>query len=272
LWVLVAGLVPAGLAQSPAYRPPPRYVANGKADQAEGARILGEFHQAGIVGTYWLAFELEVMPRHGADRTLKGELFGTGGDGGPLTRLSVDGQAWLIQGGPAPASWTVREGTAVHRLTAGETLQPVAGTDLTIFDLQMPFLHWADFVYEGLARVRGRPTHSFVVYPPADLGAARPDLTGVRMLIDTQFQQLVQAELLGEKGASRKTITILDLKKVGEQWVPKSIDLRNSVTRDKTRLTFTATALGLDLPAGTFAAGQLGAAPPAVPPEKVVRF
>ena len=69
----------------------------------------------------------------------------------------------------------------------------------------MSFLYWTDFVYEGVARVRGRPAHSFLLYPPADVAAARPELTGVRVLLDTQFQQLVQAEQLGAKGASVKT-------------------------------------------------------------------
>jgi hypothetical protein len=270
--MLAAVALPALPAQSSAYRPPPNFVANGQADQVEGARILAEFHRAGIAGTYWLAFELRVMPRTGAERTLKGEMFGTRNDMGPLTRLHLEGQRWLIQGGPQPAIWRADGGPAAQAVSAGEALQPVAGTDLTLFDLQMPFLHWTDFIYEGLARVRGRPAHSFVLYPPLGLAASRPELTGVRVLLDTQYQALVQAELLGAKGVTEKTITILDLKKVGEQWIVKSIDLRNNLTRDKTRFTVTAAALDLVLPAETFTTGALAATGPTVPPEKVARF
>ncbi len=270
--MLVVATLPALSAQAAAYRPPPNFIASGKADQAEGARILGEFQRAGLAGNYWLAFELRVMPRKGAERTLKGEMFGTRNEQGPLTRLDIDGQRWLIQGGPQPSAWNGESGLAPHGLTAGETLQPVAGTDLTLFDLQMPFLYWTDFIYEGLARIRGRPAHSFVLYPPREFTAARPELTGVRVLIDTQFQALVQAELLGDKGATEKTITILDLKKVGEQWVPKSFDLRNNLTRGKTRLTVTAAALDLALPAEMFTAGALTATVPPVPSDKIQRF
>ena len=134
-----------------------RQRGGGKADQAEGGRILATFRQAGIAGTYWLSFELRVMPRKGAERVLEGELFGTRGSAGPLTRLSLGDERWLIQSGPASAAWTAPGGVNLRTATTAETLQPVAGTDFSLFDLQMPFLHWTDYVYEGLAKVRGRP-------------------------------------------------------------------------------------------------------------------
>ncbi|MES1195253.1 MAG: outer membrane lipoprotein-sorting protein, partial [Opitutus sp.] len=232
---------------------------------AEGARILGEFRETGIAGTYWLAFELRVMPRSGDERILTGELFGTPAPAGPLTRLAVGNTRWLIQSGTKPAAWIQSDQGVVHEATTAETLQPVAGTDFTLFDLQMPFLRWTDFVYEGLAKVRGRPAHQFVLYPPASYAAARPVLSGVRVFLDTQFQALVQVEQLGPDGKPVKTVTLLDLKKVGDQWLVKSIDLRNLVTRDKTRLTFKAAALNLTLPADTFTPAQLAEPPPAVP-------
>ncbi|MBL9216195.1 MAG: outer membrane lipoprotein-sorting protein [Opitutaceae bacterium] len=271
--VLAACLLPALSAQPSRYRPPPNQPAEGAADQAEGARILGDFRHAGIAGTYWLGFELRVMPRRGPERVLKGEMFGRRGDLGPLTRLSVAGERRLIQGVPFPAAWAAPDGAAAAQpLSAAAGLEPIAGTDLTVFDLQMPFLQWSDFVYEGLARNRGRPAHSFVLYPPADLAAARPELTGVRILIDTQYQAMVQAALLGPKGEPEKTITVLDLKKSGDQWLVKSIDLRNHVTRDKTRFQVTAAALNLDLPPEAFAPEQLTSPPPLVPAEQIERF
>jgi Outer membrane lipoprotein-sorting protein len=278
--VLLAGTASYLAAQSGRFRPAANFVAGGKADQAEGARILAQFHQAGIVGNYWLAFELRVMPRKGDERTISGQLLGSHNDLGPITRLTLPGpgglageQRWLIQSGPQPATW-LWSGTTeqTSALTLAESFQPLAGTDLTPFDLQMPFRYWTDFVYEGIAKVRGRPAHGFVLYPPANLAGVRPGLTGVRVLLDTEFQALLQAELLGEKGATEKTITLLDLKKVGAQWLPKSIDLRNHLTRDKTRLTFTAAALDLALPGDALTAAALAAEPPAVPATRVEKF
>ncbi len=256
-------------AQTPHSRPAPSYVSGGKPDQAEGARVLSQFQQAGIAGTYWLSFELRVMPRKGAERTVEGQLLGTHGPQGPLTRLTLANERWLIQSGPSSAAWTAPAGQAARAATLAETLQPIAGTDLTLFDLQMPFLHWTDFVHEGLTKVRARPAHQFLLYPPADFAQTRPDLAAVRIYIDTQFQALVQVEQLGADGKPIKGMTLIDLKKVGEQWLVKSIDLRNNATRDKTRLTFKAAALDLDLPTETFTPAQLGEPLPPVPREKM---
>ncbi len=274
-FALLAGLLPA---QTPAAnRPAPVFVSGGTADQAEGRQALEEFRAAGIAGAYWLEFTLRVLPHKGAERTVHGQLFGRRNAQGPLTRLSLvnpDGpQNWLIQSGPQPASWQQNANQPTARaLTAAESLAPISGTDLTLFDLQMPFLYWDDFAYEGIAKVRSRPAYSFLLYPPADLVAARPDLGAVRVALDTQFHALVQAELLDPKGGLIKSISVLDLKKVGEQWFVKSIDLRHRSTRDKTRFEVTAAALNLTLPDAIFAPESLGT--PAALPEgvKVERF
>ena len=250
-------------------RPEPSYVSGGQPDQAEGGRILSQFRQAGIPGTYWLAFDLRVMPRKGEERTLNGQLFGTHGPQGPLTRLALGDERWLIQSGAEAAAWTAAPGKPARPVTTAETVQPIAGTDLMLFDLQMPFLHWTDFVHEGVTKVRARPAHQFILYPPADFAKARPELAAVRIYLDTQFQALVQVEQLGADGKAIKSMTLIDLKKVGEQWLVKSIDLRNAVTRDKTRLTFKAAALDLTLPAGAFAPDQLGEPLPPPPRDHI---
>jgi hypothetical protein len=265
LAVLSAG--PA-LAQADKFGQPMDRAAGGKADQAEGARILGEFRQAGIPGDYWLSVELRVMPRKGAEHVLRGAILGTKGDSGPVSLVTVGGGRWLIESGPKPAAWTSEAGKTVPAAPD----QGLAGSGITVFDLQMPFLYWKDFLYEGQARVRGRPTYSFILRPPGGQPPPVPELTGVRILIDTQFQAMVQAELLGGRDAVLKSISLLDLKKVGEQWLVKSIDVRDHRTRDKTRLTFGAAALDLAWPADTFSPAALMKDPPAVPGDKVVRF
>ena len=261
------------------YRPAPNYIATGKPDQAEGALVLREFQSAGIAGTYWLGFELRVMPRQGAETKIAGQMIGTHANGGPLTRLILGGppdtKSWLIQSGPQPALWRSDGGggsSAARSVQGHELMEPLdaqPGTDITPFDLQMPFLYWTEFVYEGLTRIRGRPAHSFVLYPPADLTAAQPGLTGVRILLDSQFEALVQAGLLGAKGAVTKTITILDLKKMGEHWILKAIDFRNNVTRGKTRFTVTAAAFDLALPPAAFDPAALDQPLPEIPAEKI---
>ena len=93
---ILALLAPLALhAQAARYRPPANSLAGGKADQAEGAKILSEFRQAGIAGTYWLEFELRVMPRKGDERTLKGHLLGSRNADGPISRLALAGNGGI---------------------------------------------------------------------------------------------------------------------------------------------------------------------------------
>ncbi len=269
------------LAQNPptaTFRPSPHFVSAGKPDPAEGSQALQEFRAAGLSGGYYMEFQLRVMPRKGEERLVHGKIFGQRGEQGPVTRLGISDpagpgpSAWLIQSGPQPSVWiSATAGAQARQLGAAELFQPVAGTGLTAFDLQMPFLYWSDFVYEGIAKIRGRPSHSILLYPPADQLAQHPELTGVRVALDTQYRALVQAELLGPQGEPTKTITVLDLKKNGDQWLVKSIDLRDSVTRDKTRFEVTAAALNLVLPAEMFTPEGLPrevALPAGVAPEK----
>jgi hypothetical protein len=273
-----AGLLPGATAP----RPAPKYL-QAKPDQAEGAQVLQSFRSLGIQGTYWLKFDLRVMPHKGDERVLHGEMFGTHGQGGPLSRLSVhdssspDGdheQSFIFQSGKEPSAWIRNSGQhdlLPHKMEDYDLLARVSDTDLTLFDLLMPFLHWADYVYEGVANVRGRPAHVFLLYPPVPLeapaGGKAP--SAVRVFLDTQFSAMTQVEWLDADGKALKTVTVLDLKKVGEQWLVKSIDVRNLVTRDKTRLAFKAVALDLVLPAGTFAPDRLAEPAPPVPREKI---
>ena len=233
---------------------------------------MREFQGVGVSSPYWLDFELQVLPHRGEEKTIVGQLIGTRTDHGPLTRLTIGPDSWLVQSGPQPSSWRSQAGGTPELLTAAQTIDPLAGTDLSLFELQMPFLYWSDFVYEGLVRIRGRPAHSFVLYPPKDLAAARPELTGVRAYLDTQFPSLVQAELLGPNGSVAKIITILDLKKVGERWIPKSIDFRNDITHNKTRFNVRAAALDLTLPGDTFDPTKLNLPAPVIPPKNIQRL
>jgi len=249
------------------YRPPPSYLQFSRPDQSEGRRILEQFRQQGVAGDYYLEFALETLPRGGAGRVVPGRLWGSRTTAGPVSRVSVrsdEGAAapevrLLVQSGARPALWKWSEasGGTVEEAGAGELFAPVAGTDLTPFDLQMPFLYWPEFVYEGLARMRGRPAHQFLLYPPAEITARHPELTGVRVYLDTQYMALVEAQMIGEGGRPLRTLSLLDLKKVGGQWIVKSLDLRDEATRNKTRFVVTAAALNQSFSAAIFDPARL---------------
>lgn len=259
------------------FLPQPDYVQLSPPDQAEGRRILEEFRAKGIIaGDYFLAFQLHVLPRRGGERILTGRLWGTHNDEGPLSRMELAADPdkktelrLLVQSGPSPAVWKWDGTGAASPMDVSAFFAPVGDTNLTAFDLQMPFLYWTDFVYEGLTRVLGRPAHRFLLRPPPDFAAKYPALTGVRVYLDTQFIEPVQMELIGGHGQVFKTITLLELKRIGEEWIPKSFDVRDEVTRNKTRFVVTGAALGLKLPAGIFAPAELSS-PAAAPPAEQI--
>jgi hypothetical protein len=259
------------------FRPPPNYLQIGEPDQAEGARMLAEFRSLGIAGDYALDFDLRVMPRRGPERTVSGRMFGARDAGRDVTLVRFEGdsqpRAILFRKGADGGVW-MHDGVSAEAAGLGETelFAPIAGTDLSAFELTMPFLEWSDVVYEGVAKLRGRPAQRFIAYPPGSIVAAQPALSGVRFHLDAQFNALVQAELIGAGGAVLKTITVLELKRTGDQWVVKTIDVRNDTTRDKTRFRVTAAALGIANARAIFQPSHLPLEPAEIPRERFEIF
>jgi len=269
-------------AQSRRYRPPARYFQLGEPNQDEGRKILESFREQGIAGDYYLEFDLRVLPRRGQTRVVSGgRLWGSRNETGPVSRVELPvteggaGQRLLVQNGPSGAVWlapTQVLSTAPGTLDPAALFTPLAGTDLTAFDLQMPFLYWGDFVFEGLAPVRGRPAHVFLLYPPDAISAQKPELAGVRVFLDTQFGALVQAQQIGAEERVLKSITVLDLKKVDDQWMVKTIDVRDEATRNKTQFVVKGAALGLDFSGVLFDPATLAQAVAPPPADRVRRF
>ena len=277
--VAFGALMPAVRAQK-GYRPPPDFLQLSPPDPAEGRSVIESFRQQGIAGDYYLEFELRVIPRHGAEQVLPGRLWGSRNAAGPVSRVSLrlppadsrpGEMRLLIQSGPEPELWRWTEGSAgaATQLGAEALFEPVAGTGLTPFDLQMPFLYWPDFVYEGLARMHGRPSHQFLFYPPVDVLQHNPGLRGIRAYLDTQYTALVQVELIGDGNQPLKSVSVLDLKKIGDQWIVKSVDLRDEATRNKTRFVVTAAALNQTFAPGVLDPAHLSDAA-AIPGDKVM--
>ncbi|MBC8011917.1 MAG: outer membrane lipoprotein-sorting protein [Burkholderiales bacterium] len=244
-----------------------------------------------------MEFDLRVLPRRGEERRIPGRLWGGRNREGPLSRLSLltpatkatnaaneadekndsgDGGAVigpgvesriLVQGGPRPAAWRwpAPDGASIIAVDDAALFAPLAGTNLSAFDLQMPFLFWTDFVYEGKTRLQERPVDTFLLYPPTSLSKHRPDLAGMRVYLDPQYHALVKAEQIGEGERVLKSFSLGGLVKIGERWIPRSFELRDETTRDKTRFVVTAAALNLDFAAAVFDPGALssGLRPPA---------
>ena len=264
---LLTALFPAPSFAQRRFKPPPNYVQFGKPDQSKGRQILEKSRRYGISGNYYLTFELQIRPHDlDVDETvLYGRQFGTRNVTGPLTRVAIAPSRkalasnapgsirLLLQSGSHPRAWEWKPGEKqAEPLSRHGVMKPLAGSTVTPFDLEMPFMYWDDFVYEGITRFRDRPTHVFLLYPPETEKKRYPGISGVRIYVDTQFDALIQWEDLGTSGDKTKTISILDFKKVGKQWLIKSIDVRDEITRNKTRLRFTNAALNASVPPSVF--------------------
>lgn len=271
LFVFCGGLSDA-FGQKRHYRPPVSYASFSKPDQEEGRRNLEEFRQQGINGGYFLEFQLRVMPRRGEERFVNGRMWGARNEQGPISRvelLTEKTSRLLVQNGPKSRVWTWKAGGQVAEPGVGALFTPLAGTDLTPFELQMPFIFWDDFVYEGVVPLRGRPARRFLLYPPENVIAQKPELTGIRVYLDSQFMALVQAEMIGGENKVLRTLSVMDLKKIDEQWMVKTIDLRDDVTRNKTRFSVKGAALGLIFSPQIFAPEHLKDTAMAPEPERV---
>lgn len=242
-------------AQSRHSRPNPEYLQLGKPDQEKGRRILQAFRDRGMyAGDNYFEFDLRVMPRRAEERTVPGRMWTGEKDGHPVFRFvihpgvkdherrmlvhnSIQGEVW---------SWAADREPALQPLPVASQFEGVGGTNVAAFDLQMGYLYWPEFVYEGVSKVRGRPADTFLLYPPDEVKNGMPALSGVRVYLDSQYGAPVDAEYIGEDGKTFKKVSIVDLKRVDEQWIVKSIDFRDEKTRDKTRFSLTAAAVGLD--------------------------
>ncbi|MSU65698.1 MAG: hypothetical protein EXS38_06275 [Opitutus sp.] len=242
--------------------PPPQLAQLGLPDAAEARRILEQFRHAGVAGSYFFQFELHQLPRRGEEQVFRGRLWGAQNEQGAITRVVLTDAAGrehrlLVQNGTQAAVWRCTGGPVVQ-LGVTALFEPVVpGVLLTAFDLQMPFLFWPDAAVVSIKRILGRPANEFIFRPPPAFAAQHPELTAVRSYFDTQANAPTQTELIGRDGRVTKLFSLIELKRIGGQTIPKSLDWRDEISRNKTRLLVTGVALELDLPPAFFAPAAL---------------
>lgn len=264
-------------AATPANSLPPELPQTGRPTTAEAQKIIEQFQEAGIAGEYYLEFALRILPRRGEERILRGKLWGGRNEQGAINRISlIDAGGretrFLLQNGAHAAMWSFVDGR-MGQLAVDAWFDPlVAGVEIAPFDLQMPFFYWPDFSVENLVRVSGRPTQVFFFRPPPMVAKQHAGIAGVRAYLDTQYNAPVQTELIGADKRVIKTLSLIDLKRVGTQSIVKTIDVRNEATRDKTRFQVTAAALELELSPAVFQPANLAEELKSPPPERLVRF
>ena len=158
-----------------------------------------------------------------------------------------------------PISYVVEPRSEVEELRGEALVEPILGTDYSAFDLQMPFLFWPETEYEGRYLLRGRSTYTFLAHPPESFSEDEnwPWRT-VRLHFDAEFEALMQVDWLDRRERARRTLALLEIKEVEDQWIPRMLDFRNTETRGKTRMFIERAAFPGFLAPGLFAPESLG--------------
>lgn len=242
-------MLATALANAQPRRLPPNLQDPDQLKPEDGERVLEAFRQVAPVGDVVADFTLTFEPYRDQTRRFEGRFFGTW-LGAPRTRVELPEQAgmparhWLLWNGMLARGWQWEENGEVATIAADDLFSPlVPETTLTPFDLQLPFIYWQEYAYEGTKRVKGRAAHFFLLYPPED-DARYAHLGGVRVVLDADFNAMLSAEILSPEGAELKSIKVQSFKKLNGQWIVKRIDLIDEVTRDRTRFELLAASVG----------------------------
>jgi hypothetical protein len=68
------------------------------------------------------------------------------------------------------------------------------------------------------------------------------------MFLDAEFRAVFRAESRGVDGNVERVFSVIDFKKVQDEWIVKSIDLRDEESKNKTRFRVRRAAMDVALP------------------------
>jgi len=236
-------------------------------DEEEGALRLESFRQQRLDGDFVFEFQLEHKPRRGRTVRYDGIMWGSWNEQGPITRFAIlpDGLVEsdfessaievIVQNGPAPQAWIKKQGEDGFVLIEDEALfEPILpGVLYSVFDLQMPFIYWQDYVYEGPALVgASRVAQRFLMLPPEGSVSMQRGIKGVRIGLDDTYNALWRIEVINEDGSVGSRFAVESFKKVEEQYIVKRITLTDYPSKDRTTFNVTEASVGLELDAKNF--------------------
>src|SRR5690606_18339339 len=88
---------------------------------------------------------------------------------------------------------------------------------------------------------------------PEEFQKSFPDILRVDMALDAQFDALIQASVVSVNDERPlRSFNVLSFKKVGEQYIVGSTEMREEISRDRTLFEITDAILNIQLPAELF--------------------
>ena len=250
-------------------RAPTRIGKTERLTDEQAINRLNQFRNQRLSKDFTFHFELEHIPRRGDSTFYHGYMWGTWNANGPLIRTryctlpdAFHGRSieLILQNGRQPSAWFRNlesvEPTAPRLRPEFVQLPPthwyrpiLPGVDYTPFDLLMPFTYWEDTKYVKPDKVKGRPAQMYEAFPPNNFPGANVKFSSIRYALDDSYNALLRVETLDTNRKPIQTFQILSFKKIEEgEWIVKTIDLINEVTRDKARFQVRAARLHDSLP------------------------
>jgi len=144
---------------------------------------------------------------------------------------------------PDPAkgcAYSCKKGDSEEDAPVPNLFEPIQETDITWADLSLGFLRWTNATVTGRQEVRGRRCFVVLVSPASsDCAAAGTGATpyaAVRVWIDEKLHFMLQAQGLDANGREIRTLWVRSVKKMGERWMVKDIEVQSDPSR-RTKLT-----------------------------------
>ncbi|MDQ8207030.1 hypothetical protein QEH52_05895 [Coraliomargarita sp. SDUM461003] len=233
-------------------------------DVEEGAQRLEAFRRQRLDGDFCFEFELEHKPRRARTVRYQGTMWGSWNDLGPITRFRVEpvGKSsvapveapqvveLIIQNGVSPQVWLRRSESESFRLVQGQALFEPILPDLLYspFDLQMPFVYWEQFTYEGPTLVGAtRVAQQFLMHPPEGSASAARGISGVRVGLDDTYNALWRIEVMDTDEEVASRFAVESFQKVQEQYIVKRITLTEYPSKDRTTFDVESASVGISL-------------------------
>lgn len=233
-------------------------------DAEEGARRLSDFRRQRLEGDFCFEFELEHKPRRARTELYKGIMWGSWNDLGPVTRVLIPASKdqksisagapqmvdLIIQNGEHPEAWIRHTPDSVYKRVEGRAIfEPILpGILYAPFDLQMPFIYWKDFVYEGPALFGvSRVVQEFLMLAPEDSASALRGIASVKVGLDDTYNALWRIETINEDDSVASRFTVESFKKIQDQYIVKRITLTDYPTKDRTTFNVKKASVGISL-------------------------
>ncbi len=122
----------------------------------------------------------------------------------------------IVQPVTGAPHWFLR---GAGELTGARLMEKWLGSEFTLYDLGMPFLHWPDAKLIGSDRARGQDC--FIL----EMTATNQPYGRVKLWVEQKYFALLRAEAFNPDEALVRRLAITSFKRLGDLWIPRGIEM-----------------------------------------------